>query len=315
MKAYLGITDSDWISTLSVGGPEVAQANFWNPGGTKSFRALQHGELFLLKTHKANGDRIVGGGVFDAFVFMRVDEAWETFGLANGVTGINEFLTRVRKYRQGNGVTNPSTQIGCTLLRDVRFFDPVETQPRPNDFATNIVTGRLYDLDVLEADHPLLIAAAHLTAPGLVAPGAPVPLDVQQRMFGDARLQVVRLGQDAFKAVIAHNYAHHCAITGDKVRPVLEAAHILPVASGGQHRPDNGLLLRSDMHTLYDRGYIGVDDRYRLQVSPLLRAEFGNGEALYARAGEVIGTPARRADKPAREFLQWHMETMFKQST
>ena len=314
MKAYLGITDSDWIATLCAGGPEVAQANFWNPGGTRGFRALNHGELFLFKTHSANGDRIVGGGVFDAFVFMRVDEAWETFGLANGVSSFSEFLARVGKYRRGAEAMTPATQVGCTLLRDVRFFDPLEEQPRPHDFAPNIVQGRAYDLDELAAEHPVLIAAAHLAAPGVVAPGAPVPLDIQQRMFGDARLQTVRLGQDAFKAVIAHNYGYHCAVTGDKVRPVLEAAHILPVAKGGQHRPDNGLLLRSDMHTLYDRGYIAVDDRYRLRVSPLLREEFGNGEALYARAGEEVGTPARRADKPGREFLQWHMETVFKQS-
>jgi putative restriction endonuclease len=314
MKAYLGITDSDWIATLGVGGPEVAQANFWNPGGTRSFRALQHGEVFLFKTHSARGDGIVGGGVFDAFVFMRVDEAWETFGLANGVSSIDEFLTRVGKYRRSSDPLTPATQVGCTLLRDVRFFDPVETQPRPADFSTNIVQGRTYDLDELDAQHPVLIAAAHLAMPGVVAPGAPVPLDAQQRMFGDARLQTVRLGQDAFKAVIAHNYGYHCAITGDKVRPVLEAAHIVPVAAGGQHRPDNGLLLRSDMHTLYDRGYIGIDERYRLRVSPLLRAEFGNGDALYAKSGESIETPSRRSDKPAREFLQWHMETVFKQS-
>jgi len=70
--AQLRITDSDWTATLRVGGPEVAQANFWNPGGTKSFRALQHGELFLFKTHRARGDRIVGGGVFDAFVSMPI---------------------------------------------------------------------------------------------------------------------------------------------------------------------------------------------------------------------------------------------------
>jgi len=314
MKAYLGITDSDWISTLRVDGPDVAQANFWNPGGTKNFRALQHGELFLFKTHMAQGDRIVGGAVFDAFVFMRVDEAWETFGLANGVTSIGEFLTRIGKYRRGSEPLTPATQVGCTLLRDVRFFDPVEEQARPDDFATNIVQGRVYELDELNARHPVLKAAANLIAQGEVAPDAPVPAYLQQRMFGDARLQVVRLGQEAFKAVIAHNYGYHCAITGDKVRPVLEAAHILPVSAGGQHRPDNGMLLRSDMHTLYDRGYLGIDDRYRLQVSSRLRAEFGNGDALYAKAGDLVGVPSRRADKPHREFLQWHMETVFKQS-
>lgn len=50
-------------------------------------------------------------------------------------------------------------------------------------------------------------------------------------------LRTAWLGQDAFKAVIAHNYGYRCAITGDKVRPVVEAAHVLPVAKGGQHRP------------------------------------------------------------------------------
>lgn len=111
--------------------------------------------------------------MFDAFVFMRVDEAWETFGLANGVSSIEEFLTRVRKYRRGSESLTPATQVGCTLLRDVRFFDPVETQPRPDDFATNIVQGRTYDLDELDAQHPVHIAAAHLAMPGVVAPGAP----------------------------------------------------------------------------------------------------------------------------------------------
>jgi putative restriction endonuclease len=100
-------------------------------------------------------------------------EAWETFGLANGVSSIYEFLTRVGKYRRGSESLTPATQVGCTLLRDVRFFDPVETRPRPDDFATNIVQGRTYDLDELDAQHPVLIAAAQLAMPGVVEPGAP----------------------------------------------------------------------------------------------------------------------------------------------
>jgi HNH endonuclease len=38
------------------------------------------------------------------------------------------------------------------------------------------------------------------------------------------------------------------------------------------------LLLRSDVHTLFDHGYLGVDPRYWLHVSPRLREEFGNGD-------------------------------------
>jgi putative restriction endonuclease len=96
--------------------------------------------------------------------------------------------------------------------------------------------------------------------------------------------------------------------------PVLQAAHILPVAAGGEHRLDNGLLLRSDVHTLFDRGYLGVDPRHCLLVSPRLRRDFGNGEQFYAKEGQVIDLPARRADQPRREFLEWHLDEVFKVS-
>ena len=55
--------------------------------------------------------------------------------------------------------------------------------------------------------------------------------------------------------------------------------------------------LRSDVHILFDRGYLGVDTRHRLLVSPRLRAEFGNGDQFYARAGESIALPDRRPDR------------------
>ena len=78
-------------------------------------------------------------------------------------------------------------------------------------------------------------------------------------VYGDPRLTPQRLGQQAFQATVLHAYHRRCAITGAKIRPILQAAHIRPLPSGGEHRLDNGLLLRSDVHTLYDRGYLGVD--------------------------------------------------------
>jgi HNH endonuclease len=54
-------------------------------------------------------------------------------------------------------------------------------------------------------------------------------------------------------------YDRRCTITGERTLPVLEAAHIKPYGSGGPHQPENGLLLRSDLHTLFDQGYMTVD--------------------------------------------------------
>jgi putative restriction endonuclease len=111
--------------------------------------------------------------------------------------------------------------------------------------------------------------------------------------------------------MVLSEYRGRCAVTGERIRPVLQAAHILPVALGGQNRLDNGLLLRSDVHTLFDSGYLGVNPDLRLLVSPRLRAEFENGEEFYARAGVAIDVPDRKIDRPNREFLEWHADTKF----
>jgi putative restriction endonuclease len=123
-----------------------------------------------------------------------------------------------------------------------------------------------------------------------------------------------RLGQHSFQAVVLDAYRRRCAISGAKIRPVLQAAHIRPLPAGGEHRLDNGLLLRSDIHTLYDRGYLGIDLKHRLLVSPRLRAEFGNGDQFYAKAGEMITLPERRADRPNKDFLEWHLDEIFQAS-
>ena len=86
-------------------------------------------------------------------------------------------------------------------------------------------------------------------------------------------------------------YHRSCAISGTHIALVLQAAHIRPVTAGGEHRLDNGLLLRSDIHTLFDRGYLAVDPAYRLRVSPRLRQDFQNGDQFYAQAGQVIDLP------------------------
>jgi putative restriction endonuclease len=114
--------------------------------------------------------------------------------------------------------------------------------------------------------------------------------------------------------VVLQAYSHRCAITGDKVWPVLQAAHIRPLPAGGEHRLDNGLLLRSDVHTLFDRGYLGVDTQHRLLVSPRLREQFGNGDYFYARDRQEIAVPPRKADRPHRDFLEWHLDSVFRPS-
>jgi putative restriction endonuclease len=228
------------------------------------------------------------------------------------LTGCARLVGRYRK-RPIEPAEDPT--IGCIFIRDTTFFRADAAAGPPPGLAPNVVQGKRYDL----ADAAVSDYFGDLLA-RLLGAGPDLDLDSGEPWrsggptYGDPRLTPQRLGHQAFQAVVLRAYARRCAVTGDRIRPVLQAAHIRPLPAGGDHRLDNGLLLRSDVHTLYDRGYLGVDPNFRLLVSPRLRDEFGNGEQFYSRAGTPIALPERRTDRPNREFLEWHLDEVFKAS-
>lgn len=316
MKAFVGVTDRDWYSQLYASGPEHDEVNFWFPSAGTGFGAVQSGEFFVLKTHVERrfpelSNRLVGVGVFSGYARLRLSEAWQWFGTGNGVYSEIDLRDRIERYRRTPIERLADPEIGCVLLRDVLLFAPEKSLPSSQDFSANIVRGKTYDLDLLDRSHPVVWAVTKYLAPGSNDLDLEARALVQQQTRGAARLVIPRVGQRAFRALVAEAYHHRCALTGDKVRPVLEAAHIVPVGTGGQHRIDNGVLLRSDMHTLFDRGYIGIDSRHNLRVSPALREQFGNGDWLYAREGTPITLPDRRAERPNPEYLDWHLSEVF----
>jgi putative restriction endonuclease len=312
MRAYVGVTDNNWYRFLAAR-PAMTEVNFWQPSGAREFRVLAPGEPFFFKTHYPH-NRLVGGGFFSDSARLKVSEAWELFGQANGVASIEQMRARIGRYRRAPIGGGEDPVIGCLFVRDVRFFPVETTEEPPPEFAPNIVQGKSYDLSDPSVA-PYFADLLQLTL------GAAVELDFSQPwhrpgpVLGDPRLAPYRLGQQSFKAVVLDAYHRQCAISGTHIPPVLQAAHIRPVAAGGEHRLDNGLLLRSDIHTLFDRGYLGVDSRHRLLVSPRLRTDFSNGDQLYAKAGQVIDLPERRADRPSQEFLEWHLDEIFLKAT
>ena len=307
MRSYVGVTDESWYQFLAAS-PELTEVNFWRPSGTRAFRALTPGEPFFFKSHHPH-NQVVGGGFYSGFARLRVSEAWEMFGLGNGAVDRVQMRERIAHYRRAPIPPGEDPMIGCVLIRDVRFFLDEPADPPPA-FAPSVVQGRRYDL----ADPAWSGYFAELLQRLL---GAPVAVDLTQPwahsgpVFGDPRLAPYRLGQKAFRAVVLDAYDRNCAITGTKIHPVLQAAHVRPLTRGGEHRLDNGFLLRSDVHTLFDQGYLAVDTRHRLLVSPKLRQEFGNGEQFYSRAAQPIAVPRRRVDRPAREALEWHLDEVF----
>jgi putative restriction endonuclease len=112
--------------------------------------------------------------------------------------------------------------------------------------------------------------------------------------------------------MVTDAYQRRCAISGEKTLPVLEAAHIKPYAAHGPHRVSNSLLLRSDLHKLFDSGYLTVTLDYRVEVSRRIREEFSNGKEYYAFHGqELRQLPDQLYRRPERQYLMWHNEKVF----
>jgi len=69
----------------------------------------------------------------------------------------------------------------------------------------------------------------------------------------------VRRGQSKFRRSLIDLYQGKCAVSGCELVDLLEAAHISPYLGPEDNHPDNGLLLRADLHTLFDLGLMAID--------------------------------------------------------
>lgn len=71
-------------------------------------------------------------------------------------------------------------------------------------------------------------------------------------------------------------------------------------------------LLRSDIHTLFDRGYVTVTPESRFLVSKRIREEFENGRLYYDLDGREVQLPVRPELRPSGEYLDWHASNVFR---
>jgi len=156
------------------------------------------------------------------------------------------------------------------------------------------VTREAYE-DLLEA-----LKAAD-SEPAVVAGGMMSSGDGPRDVFVQRAIRL-RRGQAQFRAQLMKAYDGACAVTGSTAHAVLEAAHIVPFAEGGPTDPSNGLLLRSDIHTLFDLRLISIDTRdWSLLVhASLTRTEY------WAMRGAAVARPRRNQAAPDERLVDAH---------
>lgn len=306
MKGFVGVTDWDWFRQLRREEPD--DVNFWRPSG-QLLRALQPGDPFLFKLH-APRNVIAGGGFFVESRQLPVSQAWMAFERRNGVRDHDELLTRIDHYRRARSGSGPSDPlIGAVLLTQPFFFADDEFVPAPEDWKANIVVGKGYDLATgvgARVWHAVLERLRFRNAAEL----PPADADRASRRTWVEQ----RLGQGTFRTRVTDAYGRRCAVAGERTLPVLEAAHIKPYAQQGPNRVDNGLLLRSDLHRLFDRGLVTIEpEPLTFGVSERIRDEYSNGRVYYELEGRpLVVLPELIEHRPNRAFLEHLRSVIFR---
>jgi len=313
MRFYLGVTDNSWFSYLSRISPD--DVNFWQPGGATNFKALTAGEPFLFKL-KSPLNAIGGIGFFSSHTFLPINMAWEIFGNKNGCDSFMQFRQMIVQLRRDKAEINPG--IGCIVLTSPIFFQPEDWIQISDSWNKNIVQGKSYDTE--EATGRRIWEKVERLLPkyqaGNIVTGEENSLILEEPespQYGKPFLQKPRLGQGAFRVLVTDAYQRKCSVSGEKTLPVLEAAHIRPFAMAGPHALSNGILLRSDIHKLFDTGYITITPELKVEVSKRIKEEFENGREYYQYHGkDFLYLPDSPQNKPNEKYIRWHNTNVYK---
>jgi putative restriction endonuclease len=171
--------------------------------------------------------------------------------------------------------------------------------------ATLDVLARFYQLRTLDPDD----ASDDPSIPDERSDDTAVQRDSYASSVGDTRKSVLRAlkerrGQRKFRNALLKRYGAACAITGCNMLDVLEAAHIWPLRGDEDNHPENGLVLRADIHTLFDLDRLAIEPTsLKIHLAPKLR-EDATYRMLHAQSLRVM-----LAVRPALGPLERRWET------
>lgn len=232
--------------------------------------------------------------------------AWDTFGTGNGMPTLDAFRNAIMQYKRP-GADSWNINVGCAVLDQVVYL--------PRELWVPCRTGSLVSgKHMVSADDQAVVRQVLRNLE--LTPSTP---RVQDELFYNSEytpqyaLSEVRQGQGSFRVQVLDAYHRQCAVSHEHSLPVLEAAHIIEWSDTHTNDVTNGILLRADIHKLFDAGYVTVDpDDYRFVVSRRLKDDYDNGREYYHLHGSPILLPDSLMDRPSRQALQQHAGRIYR---
>jgi putative restriction endonuclease len=138
-----------------------------------------------------------------------------------------------------------------------------------------------------------------------------------ENLKGETKIREVktRVNQNVFRQIVLANYNKKCAITGIDIPDLLVASHIIPWSQNEIERlnPENGICLSALYDKAYDKGLIGISEKYQILISTEVKSR-ENKEFYPELFGRLKEKSLILPEKylPKKEFLQFHLDTVFR---
>ncbi|MBL6082279.1 HNH endonuclease [Belnapia sp. T18] len=306
MPNWLAITQQDWLRRTRDARHEAV--HFWLPSPWQR-RDLIAGDRWYFREQtwdKGLGrpPQILGHGIVVRYEQTTPRALFASHGSATGYDSVSELA-------EGIGTTGYGEQgaldrsIGNIILRDVVVYERPIIAPRDIPTASLVSpNGRTYWPFNDELVRPLLSDSEGRIKASEADDSAFDPKNAKDAREKVLRAIKTRRGQKGFRDALLKAYSGRCAITGCSVLDVLEASHITPYLGPETNHVTNGILLRADLHTLYDCGLFAIDPgTLKVIIAPLLET------SSYRKINNrPLRLPASPSESPSKKALRQRIE-------
>lgn len=290
MTAVYASTTRAWFDVLAHLRPE--RVAFWQPTPARPSR-IELGERWYFK--ELGSPQILGFGEYAGWERSTVVGLFGDYRLATGSATEADLLAAFRAFGPEFEL---NSEIGNVILEKFTQFEP----------PVALSSVGLDDLTVrfvyIEDDDPI---ADYVGGLRKGAPATSFTLRDPEAAKRAARKHKVRVGQGAFRRLLLGTYGKVCAFTGPQLEETLQAAHIQPYVDAESNHVRNGLLLRADMHVLFDLGLLTLDPDLRIQVSSKLKGRDHVVESLHGTKVVLKSSTV----EPSPAAIDFHRQQVF----
>lgn len=288
-----------WFEHVLALGPD-AEIVLWRLAGRYLISRIRPGDLIAFSV----GGAIIGIAAYSYSLSLGYADAWKEFGLGLGVKTFDGLEQLVDRKRRQVGADTPAI-VTCRVVTelsrlDASFLDFADL-PRAGS------GGRLCSMATDLGQQIVMQWQAHQRLRTGLENASLVTPDPKVR----SRRSETRPGQSLFHDRAMTNYKGGCIVSGETAAPALIAAHIHPFAISGNHDLTNALLLRSDLHPLFDQGYWTIGRDGRVRFSSKLREDYPNSRYALTFGGRWLKALRAAPVGPSRDILDWHRRVVF----